>query len=285
MLVTRRGPALALVTHPDHGRVAGQLAERWGNGRFAGPEARAALVTAATHHDDGWAELDDRPAHNDEAARPAHFLELPLEQTVDPYRRGVDTVYERDPHAGALVSMHWAGLYSTRWGQQAGGPVGHPLAQQVVADEERRWVVALRESWDFQGLRSRFEADAWHAYEILQALDFIALALSLLDPGAPSSDGEPLPMPATLPKVDQPAGPRTIPAMPTCVGGEHVDGRLWIAGPGRMIIDPYPFAPGEIELEVPVRELEDRPYSRDEAVSAYHDAPVRQVPITVAATD
>src|SRR5579859_2231599 len=98
-----------------------------------------------------------RPAFNSEQGRLAHFLEVPLEETVGPYGRGVDAVYAQDVHAGALVSMHWAGLYRTRWGLQAGGPVPHPLTAEVVAEQERRWVSALREAWGGNGLRSEFE--------------------------------------------------------------------------------------------------------------------------------
>ena len=111
MLVTRRHRELWLITHPEHGRVAGALCAQWGNDRFQKPAQHEALLLAATHHDDGWYELDGRPSFNAEEARPAHFLELPLEVTVGPYGRGVDSVYARDRHAGALVSMHWAGLF------------------------------------------------------------------------------------------------------------------------------------------------------------------------------
>src|SRR5690606_222454 len=121
MLVTRRGDGFTLVTQYDHAALAGELAERWGNDRFALPPSplAEALRVAAAHHDDGWRELDDRPAHNPDQGRPAHFLELPLETTVPPYGRGVDGVYARDPLAGALVGWHWTGLYSGRWGLQS----------------------------------------------------------------------------------------------------------------------------------------------------------------------
>lgn len=283
MLVSRRGPLLHLVTHPEHGRLAGRLAASWGNDRFRAPESRRALLRAATHHDDGWAELDDQPAYSEAARRPAHFLEIGLEQTVGPYRRGVDAVYAEDAHAGALVSMHWAGLYSTRWGLQGGAPVGHPLAGEVVAQEERRWVAALRESWAYTGPRSRFEADCWHAYEVLQTLDFLALALSLLDLSQPTGSEDPAAMPATLPTVDQPPGGRLVPGVPTCVGGEHLTLSLRVAAPGRVVLDPYPFDAPELTVELPGRELEDRPYSETEAVEAYHAAPVQVAAITVAA--
>ena len=111
MLVTRRGAVLKLITHPEHGRLAGQLAAHWGNQRFAGPIpiVNAALLTAAFHHDDGWAELDGQPVHNEPAQRPANFLELVSEQAVDAYRRGVDVAGQVARLGLRFTNLHRAG--------------------------------------------------------------------------------------------------------------------------------------------------------------------------------
>lgn len=273
MLISRRRGRLQLVTHPDHGVLAGALCERWGNSRFRMPAPREALLCAAIHHDDGWAELDGRPAFNQSDARPAHFLELALPDTVEPYGRGVDSVYARDPYAGALVSMHWAGLYRTRWGLQGGAPVGHPMAAEVVAAQEPRWTAVLGEAWGGQGLRSEFEAATWHAYEVLQALDFISLALCLLDLEQPTEGADAVAMPPTLPTIDQPPGGRIVPNVPTAAGGEHVDVTLRVASPGHVTLEPYPLAEPRVELTLPVRELEDRRYgSEQETAATFHAA-------------
>jgi Protein of unknown function (DUF3891) len=274
MLVTRRGERLTLVAQYDHGALAGVLAEHWGNERFAppAPRLRAALVLAAGHHDDGWRELDDLPAHNEEAGRPAHFLELPLERTAPPYGRGVDSVYARDPLAGALAAMHWTGLYSGRWGlQSAGGPLPHPLAEEVVAREEPRRAEALREAWGFEGRRSGFEADVWHAYEVLQALDVISLALSLLDPATPSGEA-PVSIMETLFAVEQPPGPRLLPTVPTAPLGDLATLTLTVAEPGLAIVDPWPFAPRFLDAELRARRLPAAPMSEAEAAAAFHAA-------------
>lgn len=284
MLINRRPDGLQLVTHPDHGRVAGELCRHWGNDRIAAPVPHAALLDAATHHDDGWAELDGRPAFHEPAERPAHFLEVPLPDTVGPYGRGVDEVYERDRLAGALTSMHWAGLYRMRWGLQGGAPVGHPATADVVAEQERRWIAGLRAGWDGQGRRSLFERDAWHAYEVLQALDFISLALCLLDLDRPSADGgEPILMPTTLPRVDQPAGPRLIPTVPVAAAGAAIDLRLAVVAPRQIAVDPFPFA-AELTVELPRRLLVDRPYrSAADSAQAFHAAAVETMTVTVGA--
>ena len=272
MLVTRRHGELWLITHPEHGRVAGELGGRWGNDQFRVPAQRDALVVAATHHDDGWYELDGRPSFNAAEARPAHFLELPLETTVAPYGRGVDSVYARNRHAGALVSMHWAGLYHTRFGLHGGEPVGHPLAVEVVAEQDHRRIAALRDAWGGHGLRSEFEHETWYAYELLQALDLMSLALGLLDPTEPATE-DPVPVPSTLSRIDQPQGARTIPAVPVAPGGPYVELMLRIPSPGVVSLDPYPFSQASFELEVSARRVEDRRYaSAEEAAGAYHDA-------------
>ncbi|MGE4120720.1 MAG: DUF3891 family protein [Solirubrobacterales bacterium] len=285
--MTKRTDGLRLVTQYEHGALAGELAERWGNDRFAGPAVPfdAALTIAAAHHDDGWRELDDLPAHNPEAGRPAHFLELPLERTAPPYGRGVDSVYARDLLAGALVQAHWTGLYSGRWGlQSSGGPVPHPLAEEIVAKGESRRQAALREVWNFEGLRSCFEADAWHAYEVLQALDITSLALSLLDPTVPSDPSVESPLlTATLFAVEQPPGGRILPSVPTTPLGEHLDLALTVPEPGLAVIDPWPFAAPGFAVELPSRRLAAAGLSEEESRAAYRAAPVEPIRWTLAA--
>jgi hypothetical protein len=285
VLISRRGDRLALVTHSDHGRLAGALAEHWGGDGFAMPACRDALVGAATYHDDGWRELDDLPCWNEEKLRPAHFLELPLALTLGPYGRGVDAVYERDPLAGALVSMHWAGLYRRRWGVQAGEPVGHPSTDEVVTAQEARWTAALREAWDGDGMRSAFEAGVWHAYEVLQALDFISLFLCLADLTSPTEGHtNPIPVPVTMRPIDQPDAARLVPSVPVAAGGPYVDLTLTIPEPGVVVIDPYPFAEEGLTVGVPGRQLEDRPFdSAEAAAGAFWDAPVAQFGATLVA--
>jgi Protein of unknown function (DUF3891) len=281
MLVTRRQGELWLITHPEHGRVAGELCRRWGNDRFQTPAQHEALLIAATHHDDGWYELDGRPSFNPKEQRPAHFLELPLEVTVGPYGRGVDSVYARDGHAGALVSMHWAGLYHTRFGLHGGEPVAHPLAVEVVAEQDHRRAAALREAWGGHGLRSDFEHQTWYAYELLQAFDLMSLALGLVDPTEPAVD-DPVAVPSTLARLDQPRGARSIPAVPVAPGGPYIELKLRIPSPGVVTLDPYPFSEPSFELEVSARRVDDRRYeSADEAARAYHGAEAQAIRVQV----
>src|SRR2546423_8611138 len=284
MLVTRRAGKLMLITQPEHASLAGQLAAVWGNERFAIPAPREALLCAATHHDDGWLELDGLPTYNEEARRPAHFTELPLTRTIGPYGRGVESVYARHLHAGVLVSMHFSGFYTAGWGIQGGSPVANPLASEVVAAQEARWMPALREAWGYRGPRSEFDAGTWHAYEVLQALDVLSLGLGLTDLEQTSDGGEPVPVTSTLGRVDQPSEPRLVPAVPVSAAGLRVVLTLRVIAPWHVQIEPYPFSAAEFDLTVWARELEDREYeSAEEAASAFHSATVRQLTIVVTA--
>jgi Protein of unknown function (DUF3891) len=284
VLVSRRGGRLALVTQPDHAALAGWFAEHWGNDQFVVPAPRDALVTAATHHDDGWLELDVRPMYNADRQRPAHFIELPLTETVGPYGRGVESVYARNEHAGALVSMHFSGFYTGRWGVGGGDgrPSDNPIAQQVVATQEARWMPALREAWGYRGRRSEFDAGTWHAYEVLQAVDLLSLAHGLADLEQPAPAVEPIDVTATLARIEQSPGPRFVTGVPVRAGGPYVAITLTVTEPGLVHLDPYPLHERELEFVLPVREIEDRAYAdADDAARAFHSAPVRGQRVTV----
>jgi hypothetical protein len=278
VLISRRGGDLWLVTQPGHAVLAGVLAERWGNDRFARPEPREPVLLAASLHDAGWRGYDERPAFNEEAGRPYHFPEVPVPESVVFYGKHVDALYTRDAYAGALVGMHFAGFYAARFGVQEGPPADDPVGRDVVAAQERRWVAAARDLWGYKGLRSAFEARLWHNYELLQALDFLSLFLCLVDVRVPSDrSATALPMPATLRTLDQPPGGRILPSVPTTVGGPHVDIAVAVEGPGVVALDPFPFA-GPLDVEMPARAIPDRRYaSEDEAAAALRAA----APITV----
>lgn len=283
MLVTRRNGRLVLVTQPDHALLAGRFAEHWGNRQFAIPAARQALLIAATHHDDGWLELDGRPMYNAQEQRPAHFTELPLIETAGPYGRGVESVYARDPHAGALVSMHFSGFYTSRWGAGGGPPSDNPLAREVVAAQEARWMPALREAWGYRGHRSEFDAHSWHAYEVLQVVDLLSLAHGLIDLEHPAGEREPIDVAATLTHTDQVTGPSFVTGAPLGAGGPYVAINVILTAPGRVRLDPYPLDEPELEVSVPLRELDDRRYvSADDAAQAFHGAPLRELRVTIA---
>ena len=282
MLISRRSDGLQLVAQQEHARVAGAMAAAWGNGRFSSGVAPASLVIAATRHDDGWEGLDAAPLLNEEAGRPAHFLEVPLEDTVGPYGEGVDRVYREDVRAGVLASMHRAGLWASRWGVQDGAPAEHPVAREVVAAEDRRITEHTRELWQAHGgLRSAFEAALWRDYEVLQALDLLSLALCLLDTRRPTDPQAPPPLAAmTLRGLEQPPGGRIVARVPAA-NGAHLDLRLDVIDAGVVRVDPFPFDDGELTLALAARRMADEPHA--DAAAAYHAAAIATSAVTLVA--
>jgi hypothetical protein len=284
VLISRREPGqLCLVTQPDHAALAGALAQHWGNAEFAAGSRQGSLIAAATRHDDGWATIDGAPAILEAEARPAHFLEVDLADTVAPYGAGVDRLYDDDVYAGILTSRHWAGLYSSRWGVQDSPPVGHPAALAVVEEQEARAARQSRVLWDGDGLRSAFERGLWHDYEVLQALDLLSLALCLIDLERPTAADEPaLAVPATLRGIDQPPGGRLVPNVPS-TGGDHVTLELTVVRPGLVELDPYPFGSPVVDGRIRARLLDNVGYdSAAAAAAAFHEAPVVSLEFAVA---
>jgi hypothetical protein len=105
-----------LITHVDHARLAGNVAEAWGNKQFRKPEPRARVLHAIAHHDDGWMDRDARPTVTRDGKPSAFSIELvgkytgfedvEMEEYLDVRERAVKSIAEQDAYAGLLVSMH-----------------------------------------------------------------------------------------------------------------------------------------------------------------------------------
>jgi len=277
MIITARNGSLFMVDQNEHGRLAGELCERWGNDGFAVPHPERGTRIAAAMHDDGWRESDEAVRFNEKAGRPMHFLEIDLPDHVDLYRRGLEHVLETDAYAGLLVSMHWAGLYRSRWGGQRGGVWADQgdavtaLLNDVVDGEEQRWI-SLKRELAVDVRRSDFEVEVWHNYELLQAHDVLSLYVctAVLEPA--TADDETKPVTATLASIEQAPGVRTIDLVPTFPARPRAELRLTVVEPGVVTIDPFPFAGDSVAASVTARVIPNRVYGSDaevqEAVAA-----------------
>jgi Protein of unknown function (DUF3891) len=259
VLVKRRNGELVLIEQVAHARMVRDIAEQWGNEHFAPPRPQDEAFLAAAMHDDGWREPDAVPLFNEREQRPLHFLELGMGEHAKLYGQGVDEVFARDAYAGLLVSMHWTGLYRSRWGMQTGRVVfGDNAAQDdVVLSEEHRWIDVKRELLGDQR-RSDLEYSLWYNYELLQAWDFISLyaCVSETSPG----DGPTRPLFETLKSIEHQPGARTIPAVPLSIGGERVELTLTAVGEKVATVDPYPFGIDEFKVSVASTVIPDRKY-------------------------
>ena len=280
MLITRRSTNLYLVKQVDHGELAGEIARDWGNEKFDRPTHRESSCLAAAKHDEGWRSWDDRPAMNDKEARPLQFLEIGMEDHIPLERSGVEAVTALDAYAGLLVGMHWSGLYRGRWGVQP-TPAGliqvdrtpiQKLQDAAVAEEESRRITLKERLWDGRELRSTFETELWHNYDLLQAWDLVSLFVCVSVLENASAESESVLLSSTLRSLDQQAGGRIIPNVPTGIGRKSVDLLLRGVEPGVVSVDPYPFTDPRVAFSVQAMVIPDRAYSRKEIADVMKSA-------------
>ena len=256
MIVTRRDEGLALVTQVEHGRVAGELAAHWGNAVFEGPSPRESVVLAARQHDEGWRAWDARGLLNEVERRPLHFLEIDPDDHVRLYREGVERVRLGDAYAGLLVGMHWTGLYRGRWsGPRARGRLarnGHDesLLDQVVDEEEHRWVGVKRAAWTSEQPRAVFEATLWHHYELLQLWDLLSLYLCVMPQHPSPPGGSPSCWGPQLSSLVHSPEAVLLPPVRTGPFGKIVVLRATVVAAATLVVDPWPFGTAALSVEV-----------------------------------
>lgn len=251
MLVVNGKQGLRLVSQADHARIAGSIAEEWGNPDFDPPARRDSAVLAANLHDEGWVEPDTLPLLNEATNRPLNFVEIDLRQHADFYGRAVEMVLEKDPYTAALISMHWTGLYVGRWGWQSNLAFDPPAELRdfldgVVREQEIQWVEMKSRAWDPSEQRSTFEQNIWRNYELLQVWDILSLFVCRTDLSTKAED--------------------VITAVPTRGGSQPTDLTVKTSGASDITVDPYPFSADSFELEIPVWEIADQDYPDQTAI-------------------
>jgi hypothetical protein len=286
MIIRRRDSELLLFQQVDHGTLTGEFVDLWGNDQFAPVTPLAEMRIAATYHDEGWRERDNEMPFNEEEGRPASFAEIEVDDHIPLYRNGVEDVLKRDQYSGLIVSMHWTGLYRSRWGLQPmpikWGAERTPIEQKqhnAIVLEERRWE-ELKDSLVPQGaFRSDFEINAWHNFDLMQAFDLLSIFVCMTDVRTVPADPEPELLGLALRSLDQAPGARLIPNVPTRAGGERVDLVLRAIEPNVVTVDPYPFNVDEFELRVEATAIPDKRYTDAAEVRAAVEAG-RQVTVT-----
>src|SRR5450631_2793885 len=135
-----------LVTHPDHARLAGAFAERWGNDRFLGPEPRARVLKGIAQHDDGWLGRDAKPQITRQGKPSAFsielvgkysaFEEIDLADYLAVRDRAVRLIAEEDAYAALLISMHTYSLLSEHADRSTIAPAQLPLLDRFLDQQK-----------------------------------------------------------------------------------------------------------------------------------------------------
>ncbi|MEP7356904.1 MAG: DUF3891 family protein [Anaerolineales bacterium] len=248
-----------VIRQVDHARLAGRLAEAFGNSDFDPPQPREHMLFVTTHHDDGWAELDAAPPRAPHTDLPYQFTETPAALLVGIHAASPDINEAHDQFCGLLASMHTWGLYNGRFGLSE-QPSAHTLSPADRPAVQRMLQGELARQRHLQGHLAADPATAtwvedaylFYCYQLLQFFDRLSLYFSLSDPARPA--------PATFKRV--PRAPGVEAAI-----------RLHPLRPGFYGLAPYPFAQDFLELHLTGRYLLPVPPQADlvEALSDMTD--------------
>ena len=106
MIVRPDGDRLLLVTQPDHAALSGRIMAAWRGDDLPASPTRETVLRAAREHDNGWLEVDDRPALDAAGGSPQDFMTAPDATKQGVWPRGVRRLEPVDPGAAALVAQH-----------------------------------------------------------------------------------------------------------------------------------------------------------------------------------
>jgi hypothetical protein len=262
-----------LVTHPDHARLAGAFAERWGNDRFLSPEPRANVLKGIARHDDGWLARDAAPQITRQGKPSAFstelvgkysaFEEIDLADYLAVRDRAVRLIAAEDAYAALLISMHTYSLLHDHADRSTIAAEQLPLLDQFL-EQQKSFQESLKQQI---AANPRFTPEQASAsaildhFWLLQATDNLSL-LTCVDYREPAHLLHPLPL----------------------RGGGHSTIKVRTAAPRHFVLDPYPFAEPSLIFTFPARLVEGKVFSSAaELQQRFAAAKVETLSVTVSA--
>jgi|GEM_PF-283970 hypothetical protein len=259
-----------LIEHPEHARLAGRFAARWGNAEFAAPEPRADILVAVTRHDDAWADRDRLPfltrqgrpsAFSQElVGKYSAFEEIDLADYLRVRGRAAEVVAADNPYAAVVISMHTVDLLTTHADLSGLGDADRELHRVFIGGQRHAQAERIRSLSAAPGNGDAVTpARLQRAFEFLQACDSMSLAVCSRFPRPislrhlhPRRDG-------TLARVEcTPLGNDTY--------------RL----------SPYPLDDPRVVFDLPCRHVAGREFTSQDAFrAAYAAAPMAHLEITI----
>jgi hypothetical protein len=260
-----------LVTHPDHARLAGAFAERWGNDRFLAPEPRPQVLKGIACHDDGWAARDAAPqitrqgkpsAFSSElVGKYAAFEEIDLADYLAVRDRAVRLIASEDAYAALLISMHTFSLLNDHADRSTIVPDQLPLLDDFLAQQralQQLLLQQIRSDGRFTAEQTS-EAAILDHFRLLQGTDNLSL-LTCVDFRRPAHLLHPLPL----------------------RGGGHSRVEVRSVAPRHFVLDPYPFSEPSLSFLFPARRVEGVVLkSAAELQERYNHASVEMLSVTV----
>ena len=262
-----------LVTHPDHARLAGAFAERWGNERFLPPEPREHVLRGIARHDDGWAARDRSPQITRQGKPSAFsvelvgkysaFEEIDLEDYLAVRDRAVRLIAAEDPYAAILISMHTYSLLNDHADRSTIAPAQLPLLDRFLEQQKALQASLLAQIASDRTLTpdQTTEGAILDHFRLLQASDYLSL-LTCVDFRQPAHLLHPLPL----------------------RDGGHIAVQVRAIAPRHFVLDPYPFPQASLTFQFPARHVKGKTYSEaPELQRAFHQAPLETLSVTVSA--
>lgn len=179
MIVCDLGDRWQVVLQTDHADLSGDLAAAWAQRTERSPS----LQTAARRHDDGWAVWEQAPMCEVENSKPLNFLDVGVLAHLAFYRAGIAAITEQDPYAGLLVSMHGAGIYRGRYGEQ---PDLRLTAAEAAREQVDAFVVEQESAYEERDASLGITAgERERDYRLLQVYDRMSLLFCMANTLAP----------------------------------------------------------------------------------------------------
>src|ERR1700738_3407545 len=263
-----------LVTHPDHARLAGAFAERWGNDRFLPPEPREHVLHGIARHDDGGAGRAASPQITRQGKPSAFsvelvgkysgFEEIDVADYLAVRDSAVREIAAQDPYAALLISMHTYNLLHERSDRSTIAPAQLPLLDQFL-EQQKKFQDSLRvqiASDSSFTLDQASDAAIFDHFRLLQASDYLSL-LTCVDFRQPAHLLHPLPL----------------------RDGGHIAVQVRAIAPRHFVLDPYPFPEGSLTFQFPARHVKGKNFSEAaELQREFHQAPAKTLSVTVSAS-
>lgn len=262
-----------LVTHPDHARLAGAFAERWGNDLFLPPEPREQVLRGIARHDDGWAARDAAPQITRQGKPSAFstelvgkysgFEEIDLADYLAVRDRAVRLIAAEDPYAAVLISMHTYSLLNDHADRSTILPAQLPLLDQFLEGQKALQDSLLQQIASNPNLRPEHKSEntILDHFRLLQANDYLSL----------------------LTCVDFQKPVNLLHALPTR-NGKRILVQARAIGTRHFVLEPYPFAEPSLSFQFPARHAKGKLFSSaKELQDAFNAAPVEMLSVTVSA--
>jgi|SRR5579872_604909 len=263
-----------LVTHPDHARLAGAFAERWGNDLFLSPQPREHVLRGIARHDDGWTARDALPQITRQGKPSAFstelvgkysgFEEIDLPDYLAVRDHAMRQIAEEDAYAAILISMHTYSLLHDRADRSTIRPDQLPLLDRFLEGQKVLQASLRKRIADDPRLQQEHKSESaiLDHFRLLQANDYLSL----------------------LTCVDYQKPVELLHALPTRDGkGARIEARS--VGARHFVLKPYPFSEPQLSFKFPARHVPVKLFSSGkEFQDAFHAARVETLVVTVSAS-